>query len=223
MHRLSRRDYLVATGATAAVLPFAVGSTVGQAGPGGVESVGDLLDFDRDENGDVRFDHPASGTSVRTRGPDFDFRSPGLRCDERMSVGRVRFTRFGVLGAPDPLDFKISEPRIRTRLDLLGERIDSDFDGADTDFRVEGGDSTFEDDGDNDIDYLGRTVRFRQRGRRIDVSGDLRFDFDGVDDTKFRDLDEDLRTNSRRFRCRSKVLQVRFDRDTRKFEARRVA
>ncbi|MFC4357907.1 hypothetical protein ACFO0N_08085 [Halobium salinum] len=222
MHRLSRRDYLVAAGAAAAALPLAVGSTVGQAGPGGVPSAGDFLDFDRDENGDIRFDHPESGTRIRTRGDDFDFVSPTLRCDERPSVGRVRFTRFGFGGLPDPFDFKITEPRIRTRLDLAGERIDSDFDGVDNEFRVEGGDSTFEDDGDDDIDYVGRRFRFRQRGRRVEIDGDLRFDFDGIGDSDFRDFDEDVRSNSRRFRTQNRMLQVRYDRDSRDLEARRV-
>jgi hypothetical protein len=132
----------------------------------------------------------------------------------------VRFTRFG---GPDPFDFKITEPRIRARVDVDGERIESDSDGVDTEFRVEGGDSTFEDDGDDEIDYRGRRVTFRQRGRRIEVGGALRFRFDGVGDTKFRDDDVDLRTDERRFRCRNRLLELRYDRDTTEFEARRVA
>ncbi|WP_254535627.1 hypothetical protein [Halomarina litorea] len=226
---LSRRHYLTAVGSAAVLLPVSVGASgIPAGGVTGqvVQSDSRFLEYERDENDDITFVDPRTGTRFETRGDDLDFDDVGVRCRERPDRLRGDFTRRNLPGLPDTVRFQRRDPRFRFRTDIGGERVDNDFDGLRHDFSVEGGSTQVEDEGQGErdsIQYRGRTFTLDlRRDRRIRVRGALRFDFNGRDDVDFRDGEVRFRSDARRFRCRSRLLDLEFDRRTRDFDARRV-
>lgn len=226
MVTIPRRAYLASVGSAAIVLPVGV---VGAARAGGALGAGRRLDYERKPNGDIEFDDPETGTHFETRGDDIQYDDEFSRCREEPSIGRCELTRTGAPGSilteldiERQLDVNGRIERSEFRIEILGEAIEYEKDDTGVEFTSERYVERFEDEAGDDIEFRGRYFDFDVRADRIDVKSTLRFRFDGIDDTRFRDGGTDLSVDSRRFQSKSDLLDIDFDRGSKEFEARRI-
>ncbi|WP_435360543.1 hypothetical protein [Haloarchaeobius sp. DFWS5] len=179
------------------------------------------LDYERKPNGDIEFDDPVSGTHFETKGDDVEYDDPFTRSRERPNEGIYELEIVGRPGSfVQYLDLERKEDKIEFTLDVGDEFIEAEWGGDEYELFVGGLPLKFEADRD-DVEYRGGFFTFETDGPELDVRGDLRFDFDGVDDTRLLDFGVDFRTDSGRFRNTSVELDLEYDRLTGDFEAKR--
>ncbi|ADQ68929.1 hypothetical protein C499_06905 [Halogeometricum borinquense DSM 11551] len=118
------------------------------------------LEFERDENGDVEFDH--AGVSFETR------------------AGTAEFT----VEANPSIDFEFESDEIELAIVVSTEAIDFEYEGnGDVDFEATGtgSDSEFENE-DDEVEYEGSVIDFEwsiDDGLEVDIGDDVRFEFTG--------------------------------------------
>ncbi|WP_435365974.1 hypothetical protein [Haloarchaeobius sp. DYHT-AS-18] len=222
MADLSKRQYLKYAGASAAALSLGVGGKLAADGtlqssvkettevapaakPGtdaapepifGPAGVGDILDYERDDDGNIEFDWVY--LSFETEDGDIELDDIGVDLETELGKEHLEFT---VEDSEVYVDLEMHDDGDMLELDIAfrDEYVSFEYDYGDIEFESDGGGYQFEDDR-RDVEYRGRFLRFEfdEDSGELEIKGAINLelevsnglDFEYADGRIAVDLDE---------------------------------
>ncbi|WP_435365975.1 hypothetical protein [Haloarchaeobius sp. DYHT-AS-18] len=222
MADINKRQYLKYAGASLAALSLGVGGKLAADGtlqssvkettevapaakPGtdaapepilGPAGVGDVLDYERDDYGNIEFDWVY--LSFETEDGDIDLDDVGVDLETHLDDGDAEFT---VEDSEVYVDLEVSDFGEMVELDIAfrDEYISFEFDYGDVEFESDGSGYQFEDDR-RDVEYRGRYLdfEFEEDSLELEIKGAIKLelemenglDFEYADGRIAVDLDE---------------------------------
>ncbi|WP_267643743.1 hypothetical protein [Haloarchaeobius amylolyticus] len=259
MADLSKRQYLKYAGASLAALSLGVGGKLAADGtlqssvqsttelapaakPGAgaapepilrTARVGDILDYERNDDGDIEFDWVY--LSFETDDGDVDLDDVGVDLETELGQEHLEFT---VEDSEVYVDLEFSDYGDMLELDIAfrNEYISFEYDYGNVEFESDGGGHKFEDDR-RDIEYRGRFLDFEydEDSQELEIKGAIKLELevgngldfeyaDGriavdFDETELEYVGEDVMFEWE-YRGGNNALRRRYSED--EFEARRI-
>ena len=144
---------------------------------------GDELDYERDRDGEVRFD--AYGVRFETRDGDIDLRDDGVDFETTDDRDELQLT---IDRGSIRLDLDTSDrgDRVELAIAVGGEYVEFEVDDDEVEFTFAGDGDSFEDD-DGRIEYGGDAISLDWDGedRELDVDGEVRVELRTDRDLEF--------------------------------------